>query len=81
MQEEIKQRVLETVQQLKQVNDIDLMAAAYAAGMTVFTQYDTVLTETGEPVSVRDALKFIAKVIQEWKEEQKDKSELNTVES
>lgn len=72
MQDEIRRRVRETAERLERegLNKVDQLVGTFGAAMAVFSRYDAVRTDTGELVSVRDALELASDAVMEWQIEQ-----------
>jgi hypothetical protein len=72
MQEEIKKAARETAARLTNegLNPVDQLVGAFGPAMQVFSQYEEVRLDTGERVSVDDAIQLAADEVANWRVEQ-----------
>ena len=63
------------------LNRVDQMVGAFGPAMTVFSRYASVRTDTGEPVSVADAIQEAADGVAAWRVEQLAKRGLQGVDN
>jgi len=72
MQARIKKAARDTAARLKSegLNPVDQLVGAFGPAMQVFTQYDEVRLDTGERVSVADAIQAAADEVAKWRVEQ-----------
>ncbi len=52
------------------LNPVDQLVGAFGPAMEVFTRYDEVRTDTGEPVGVAEVIQAAANAVVEWRVEQ-----------
>jgi len=69
---EIRDRARATAERLKGegLNAVDQLVGAFGPAMTVFSRYDEVRTDTGEPVGVDQAIDEAADAVSAWRIEQ-----------
>jgi adenine-specific DNA methylase len=72
MQSEIRKAARSTAQRLKDegLNPVDQLVGTFGPAMRVFTQYEEVRLDTGERVSVADAIQLAADEVAQWRLEQ-----------
>ena len=72
MQAAIKKAARDTAARLKGegLNPVDQLVGAFGPAMQVFTQYDEVRLDTGERVSVSEAIQAAANEVAKWRVEQ-----------
>lgn len=72
MQAEIRQVAQATAARLRDegLNAIDQLVGAFGPAMEVFSRYDEVRTDTGDPVSVDEAIQTAADAVADWRVEQ-----------
>jgi len=72
MQAEIRQVAQATAARLRDegLNAVDQLVGAFGPAMEVFSRYDEVRTDTGEPVSVDKAIQTAANAVADWRVEQ-----------
>lgn len=69
MQTEIRQKARDTAARLAKegLNRVDQLVGAFGPAMEVFSRYEAVRTDTGEPVSVSQALEEAADAVSAWR--------------
>jgi len=72
MQAEIRQVAQATAARLRDegLNAIDQLVGAFGPAMEVFSRYDEVRTDTGDPVNVDEAIQTAADAVADWRVEQ-----------
>lgn len=72
MQNEIRRAARSTAQRLMNegLNPVDQLVGTFGPAMRVFTQYEEVRLDTGERVSVADAIQLAADEVAQWRLEQ-----------
>lgn len=72
MRAEIEAVALETAARLERegLNKVDQLLGAYGPAMTVFSRYDEVVTDTGQPVDVARALEIASDAVMRWRVDQ-----------
>jgi adenine-specific DNA methylase len=82
MKAEIRKRARESAERLKQegLNPVDQLVGSFGPAMAVYSQYKEVRTDTGEPVSVTEAIDEASEAVSEWRIEQLAARGLNEVE-
>ncbi len=72
MQTEIRQVAQATAARLRDegLNAVDQLVGAFGPAMEVFSRYDEVRTDTGDPVSVDEAIQTAADAVADWRVEQ-----------
>jgi putative DNA methylase len=72
MQSEIRRAARSTAQRLMNegLNPVDQLVGTFGPAMQVFTQYEEVRLDTGERVSVADAIQLAADEVAQWRLEQ-----------
>jgi adenine-specific DNA methylase len=72
LQSEIREAARKTAARLRDegLNPIDQLVGAFGPAMEVFSRYERVTTDTGEPVGVGEAIQAAANAVAEWRVEQ-----------
>jgi putative DNA methylase len=72
MREEIEQAARGAAERLKSegLNAVDQLVGSFGPAMEVFSRYDNVMTDTGEPVEVGQAIGLAADAVSRWRVEQ-----------
>ena len=82
MQQEIKGKARQTAQRLKDdgLNPVDQLVGSFGPAMAVYSRYDAVRTDTGDPVGVAEAIQAAADAVSEWRVNELAKAGLEGVE-
>jgi len=83
MKEEIRNTAASSAERLQGegLNAVDQMVGSFGPAMEVFSRYDEVVTDTGEPVNVGQAIDEAADAVSEWRINQLAERGLDGVES
>ena len=83
MKAEIRDVAQKTAARLRSegLNAVDQLVGAFGPAMEVFSRYDEVKSDTGERVSVADAIQIAADAVAEWRVEQLAKRGLDGVDT
>jgi adenine-specific DNA methylase len=83
MKAEIREVARKTAGRLRGegLNAVDQLVGAFGPAMEVFSRYDEVKSDTGERVSVADAIQIAADAVAEWRVEQLAKRGLDGVDA
>lgn len=82
MQTEIRRNARGAAEKLREagLNPVDQLVGSFGPAMEVFSRYDEVTTETGEPVSVAQAIDAAADAVSRWRIEQLASRSLDGIE-
>jgi adenine-specific DNA methylase len=71
LRQEIRMRARSTAERLKaeSLNPVDQLVGSFGPAMAVYSRYDEVRTDTGEPVGVEQALEEAADAVSAWRVE------------
>jgi putative DNA methylase len=80
---EIRQKARSTAERLKTegLNAVDQLVGSFGPAMEVYSRYDAVKTDTGEPIGVGEAIDEASEAVSQWRIEQLAERGLDGVEA